>query len=178
VGNFLRGIQPARDYVIRVSREGHSYNGFNLIAGDLDELYYVSNRASLMTAITPGIYGLSNHLLNTPWPKIERGKKILSGLLQHNKQELIDGLFALLADRATVADDVLPDTGVGLARERVLSPAFIISPAYGTRSSTVLLVDNHGQVIFTERSFGERGKPAQTITGRFALEAVPIPASA
>jgi len=178
VGNFLRGVQPAREYVSRVSRDGHSYNGFNLIAGDLDELYYVSNRASVMTAITPGIHGLSNHLLDTPWPKIERGKKILSGLLQHNKRELIDGLFALLADRATVADDLLPDTGVGLARERALSPAFIISPIHGTRSSTGLLVDNHGQVIFTERSFGERGKRAQTITGRFALETIPIPASA
>ena len=178
VSNFLRGLQPAREYGNRVSREGHIYNGFNLIAGDLDELLYISNRAGQMTAITPGIHGLSNHLLNTPWPKIERGKKILAALLQQNKGELIDGLYALLADRATVADDVLPDTGIGLARERVLSPAFIISPTYGTRSSTVLLVDNHGQVIFTERSFGERGKSAQTVTGRFALEAMPIPASA
>jgi uncharacterized protein with NRDE domain len=82
----------------------------------------------------------------------------------------------VLADRATAADDALPDTGVGLARERALSPAFIISPAYGTRSSTVILVDRRGQVIYVERSFGERGKPGETVTGRFALEAVPTSA--
>ena len=177
VGNFLRGSQHAAEYVRRTSREAHAYNGFNLIAGDLDELYYLSNRGGHVAAIAPGIHGLSNHLLNTPWPKVEQGKKNLAELLQHEAQELIDGLFAVLADRAIAPDHALPDTGVGLPRERVLSPAFIISPTYGTRSSTVILVDNHGQVIFIERSFGERGKPGKSVTGRFALEAVPTPAS-
>ena len=178
VSNFLRGSQPAADYVHRVGREAHAYNGFNLIAGELDELYYVSNRGSRVAAIAPGIHGLSNHLLDTPWPKVEQGKKILAGLLRHETQELIDGLFAVLADRATASDDRLPDTGVGLPRERVLSPAFIISPAYGTRSSSVILVDKHGQVLFIERSFGERGKPGNSVTGRFALETAPTQAPA
>ena len=178
VSNFLRGSQQAADYVRRACREAHAYNGFNLIAGDLDELYYVSNRGSHVAAIAPGIHGLSNHLLNTPWPKVERGKKILADLLRHETQELIDGLFAVLADRAIAPDDALPDTGVGVPRERVLSPAFIVSPSYGTRSSSVLLVDNHGQVIFVERSFGERGKPGKSVTGRFALETAPTSASA
>ena len=148
VSDFLRGSQPAPDYVGRVSRDGRAYNGFNLIAGDLDQLHYVSNRGGQVTAIGFGIHGLSNHLLDTPWPKVERGKQILAGLLRQATQELIDSLFAVLADRAISPDAALPDTGVGLPRERVLSPAFIISPAYGTRSSTVVLVDNHGQVIF------------------------------
>lgn len=178
VSNFLRGNQPAADYVHRVGRDAHAYNGFNLIAGDLDELYYASNRGSQVSAIRPGIHGLSNHLLDTPWPKVEYGKKILAELLQHEAQELVDGLFAVLADRAVAPDHALPDTGVGLPRERVLSPAFIISPTYGTRSSTVLLVDHHGQVLFIERSFGERGKPGKSVTGRFALEATPTSASA
>jgi uncharacterized protein with NRDE domain len=177
VSSFLRGGQPAADYVNRVEREAHGYNGFNLIAGDLDELHYLSNRGGRASAIAPGIHGLSNHLLNTPWPKVERGKEILADLLQQEVQDLIDGLFAVLMDRAIAPDAALPDTGVGLPRERVLSPAFIISPTYGTRSSTVLLVDQHGQVIFIERSFGERGKPGTSVTGRFALEATPTPAS-
>ena len=172
VRNYLRGTQPAPDYINRVSREANVYNGFNLIAGDLEDLYYYSNRGNHVTALTPGIHGLSNHLLNTPWPKVERGRKVLADLLQLGAQELAEGLFAVLADRAVAHDDALPDTGVGLPRERVLSPAFISSPNYGTRSSTVVLVDNHGQVLFIERSFGERGKALQAVTGRFTLEAV------
>ncbi len=162
VRNFLRGNQLAPDYINRVRREAHAYNGFNLIAGDLEDLYYYSNRGSHVTALTPGIHGLSNHLLNTPWPKVERGRKILAELLPQGAHELTEGLFAVLADRAVAHDDTLPDTGVGLPRERVLSPAFISSPTYGTRASTVVLVDNHGQVLFIERSFGERGKAQQT----------------
>jgi len=176
VANYLRGNRSARDYVNEVERDAQAYNGFNLIAGDLDELHYISNRGHRPETITPGIHGLSNHLLNTPWPKIEHGKQVFAGLLRLPSQEIIEGLFALLADRTIAADDALPDTGVGLPRERVLSPAFIISPAYGTRSSTVLLVDNLGQVIFIERSFGERGKPGKSVTGRFTLESVPTSA--
>jgi uncharacterized protein with NRDE domain len=177
VGAFLRGTQPASAYVERVGRDAHAYNGFNLIAGDLDALYYVSNRGHHVAPVAPGIHGLSNHLLDTPWPKVERGKRILGELLQHSAQELIDGLFAVLADRAVAPDGTLPDTGVGLPRERVLSPAFIISPTYGTRSSTVLLVDSRGEVVFIERAFGARGKAGNTVTARFALEAAPTSAS-
>jgi uncharacterized protein with NRDE domain len=169
--NFLTACQPAARYVQHVQRHAASYNGFNLIAGDLEDLYYVSNRGTSALAIAPGIHGLSNHLLNTPWPKVERGKKVLSELLERDTQHLIDGLFSLLADRSAPGDAVLPDTGIGLHRERILSPAFITSPTYGTRSSTVILVDHHGQVIYAERSFGNRGKSLQTVTGRFTLEA-------
>jgi len=177
VGNFLRGSQPAAAYVERVNRDAHTYNGFNLIAGDLDELYFVSNRGGSAAHIEPGIHGLSNHLLDTPWPKVENNKRILGELMRHTAQELVDGLFAVLADRAVAPDRVLPDTGVGLPRERVLSPAFIISPTYGTRSSTVLLVDNRGEVLFVERSFGPRGKPGNSVTARFALETAPSSAA-
>jgi uncharacterized protein with NRDE domain len=121
------------------------------------------------------VHGLSNHLLDTPWPKVQRGKKILADLLQSRSQLLIDGLFNLLAERIIAADDELPETGVGLMRERVLSPAFIESPEYGTRSSTVLLVDNQRQVVFIERSFGERGVHDGTTTGRYTLETSPTP---
>jgi uncharacterized protein with NRDE domain len=177
VANYLRGNQRPADYLERVNRDAQAYNGFSLIAGDIDDLYYFSNHGGRVTAIAPGIHGLSNHLLNTPWPKVEHGRNILGELLRGDTQSLIDGLCALLADRTIAPDGALPQTGVGLPRERVLSPAFIVSPAYGTRSSTVLLVDNHGQVVFIERSFGDGGKPGHTVTGRFALETAPIPAA-
>ena len=168
---YLRGNTPPANYVNRVQREGSSYNGFNLIVGDLDELHYVSNRGTRPLALVPGIHGVSNHLLNTPWPKVEQGSRIMGELLECGTHEMVEGLFALLADRVPAPDHALPDTGLGVQRERLLSPAFIVSPNYGTRASTVLLVDNHGQVLFSERSFGERGKPLQTVTGRFTLEA-------
>lgn len=177
VANYLRGNQRPADYLARVNRDAAAFNGFNLILGDLDELRYLSNRGGKMTVIAPGIHGLSNHLLNSPWPKVERGRQIMGALLHNKTQVLIDGLFDLLAERTIAPDDELPETGVGLPRERVLSPAFIISPGYGTRSSSVILVDNHGQVVFIERSFGERGKPGRTATGRFALEMAPTPAA-
>ena len=178
VANYLRGnSQRPAEYLARVSRDAASYNGFNLILGDLDELRYLSNRGGKMTVIAPGVHGLSNHLLNTSWPKVDHGRKVMAELLHAKTQVLIDGLLDLLAERTVAPDDVLPDTGVGLPRERVLSPAFITSPTYGTRSSTVILVDNHGQVVFIERSFGERGKLGRTATGRFALEMAPTPAA-
>jgi uncharacterized protein with NRDE domain len=170
VKNFLRGSQSPSEYVNRVSREAGVYNGFNLLAGDLEDLYYFSNRGNRVAAITPGIHGLSNHLLNTPWPKVEHGKRIVAELLRSPTKDLATGLFDILADRSIADDETLPDTGVGLPRERLLSPAFISSSNYGTRASTVVLIDNHGLVQFIERSFGERGKPLQTVTGRFTLE--------
>jgi len=87
-------------------------------------------------------------------------------------------LFTILADRTAAEDQDLPDTGIGLPRERSLSPAFISAAGYGTRSSSVVLVNNHGQVVFVERSFGERGKPGASVTGRFSLESAPASAAA
>ncbi len=178
VASFLHKKQRPADYVARVHGKAGDYNGFNLLAGDLDELQYLSNRGGEPTVVAPGVHGLSNHLLNTPWPKVERGRKIVTELLQSRSQELIDGLFGLLAARTIAPDNALPETGVGLPRERVLSPAFIASPTYGTRSSTVMLIDNHGEVTFIERSFGALGSPGSSTTGRFALEIALTPAAA
>jgi uncharacterized protein with NRDE domain len=177
VADYLRGHEHPVDYIENVRRDANAYNGFNLLAGNIDELRYLSNRGGDPSRVAPGVHGLSNHLLDTPWPKVERGRRIVTELLQSPSQALIDSLFGVLAERIVAPDDALPKTGVGLARERVLSPAFIVSPAYGTRSSTVVLVDNHGEVVFIERSFGERGAHEHTTTGRFALESAPTPAA-
>ena len=178
VASYLRGRQRPADYVAGVRREADAYNGFNLLAGNPAELHFLSNRSDRGGVVEPGVHGLSNHLLDTPWPKVERGKKRLAELLGTRAQELIDGLFDLLGERSFAPDNALPETGVGLARERVLSPAFIISPAYGTRSSTVLLVDHHGKVTFIERSFGDGGMHTGGTAMTFALESRLNPAAA
>jgi len=178
VSNYLRGTQGPSEFANRVKRDGHNFNGFNLLLGDVDELFYVSNRNDGVTAVAPGVHGLSNSLLNTPWPKVSQGRDAMTKLMTAKSQDLIDGLFTILTDRTPATDDILPDTGVGLTRERTLSPAFIATPSYGTRSSTVLLVNNHGQVVFVERSFAGRGKPAASVTGRFSLESAPASAAA
>jgi uncharacterized protein with NRDE domain len=178
VANYLRGHQPPADYLAQVRREADAYNGFNLLAGNLAELHFLSNRSERCGIIEPGVHGLSNHLLDTPWPKVERGKQRLTELLENRSQALIDGLFELLSERRFAPDNALPETGVGLARERVLSPAFIISPTYGTRSSTVLLVDSRGEVTFIERRFGDGGDHMGATTATFALHPALNPAAA
>jgi uncharacterized protein with NRDE domain len=119
---------------------------------DQSELAYaVSQPAPEALMLTPGIYGLSNHRLDTPWPKLLRARARL-------EQEIADGdplparLFQILSDRNAAPDDALPDTGIGLEWERLLSAPFIVSDDYGTRCSTVLLIDRHRQVSIEERS--------------------------
>ena len=176
--NYLSGQESAADYLDRIKRAADSYNGFNLLLGSPAELHFFSNRGIQGGIIEPGVHGLSNHLLNTAWPKVEQGKRRVQELLKRRAQDLIDGLFDVLAERTLAADGDLPETGVGLARERVLSPAFILSPGYGTRSSTVVLVDNKQQVTFVERRFEEGGEYSGETTATFTLGAALNPTAA
>lgn len=169
--NFLRGNDRPRAYLDRIALDSGSYGGFSLLVGDRDRLYCYSNRGSGIEELPPGVHGLSNHLLNTPWPKILRGKQRLTALLKAGEGELVGELFEALADRAIAPDADLPDTGVGLQRERELSPAFIAGMHYGTRASTVLLIGRNSEVVFIERAFGARGRPLGEIARRFMLHA-------
>jgi uncharacterized protein with NRDE domain len=109
------------------------------------------------------VYGLSNHLLDSPWPKVTAGKSGLSALLSGG-EHLLPSLFALLSDRRQAADDLLPRTGVSPEWERLLSAAFIATPDYGTRSSTVVLVGRDRRIMFVERSFGPGGAPGEEVS--------------
>ena len=169
VSGFLAGDSDTESYLDRVKKQAEQYNGFILVAGDLNAMYWFSNRGPGVEKIPAGVHGLSNHLLNTPWPKIERSKQAMAALLGASEAELVSRLFDLLADRSEAPDDTLPDTGVGLQRERELSPIFISGERYGTRASTVILVDRDGGVVFLERSFGARGKPLGEVANRFRL---------
>ena len=153
VSNFLVGQESTGGYLERVNTEADRFNGFNLIIGDKDQLYWYSNRGDGVQSLELGIYGLSNHLLDTPWPKVVRGKNALTRLLSGQRAPSLEELFHILADRTIPDDASLPHTGVELEWERILSPIFIVSPTYGTRSSTVLLIDMQDRVTFVENTF-------------------------
>lgn len=154
VARYLLQGSSAATYAASVANEGAEYNGFNLLVGDSEAAHYVSNRGAVPRALEPGIYGLSNHLLDTPWPKVERGKRQLEALLDGDPGDPAEPLLALLADRRTAAEEALPETGVSRDWEKLLSAAFIRAPGYGTRASSVLLIGQDGEVSLRERSFG------------------------
>lgn len=158
VSGFLGGKDPALDYLAQVAHEGERYNGFSLLVHDGATLGFYSNRGGDPEVVAPGVHGLSNHLLDEPWPKVEEGKLDLLGMLARGASTPA-GLLGLLDRREPAADRALPDTGVGSARERALSPRFILGSHYGTRCSTVIMVDADGEVLFRERSFDAAGEP-------------------
>jgi uncharacterized protein with NRDE domain len=136
-----------------VLARGSEYAGFNLLVGDALGAIHCSNRADALNRLGKGIYGLSNHLLDTPWPKLVRGKARFSQAVSDQPSLDLDALFHLLGDRKQARTEELPDTGVGLETERFLSSAFIAVEGYGTRSSTVLAIGLDGQAELTEREF-------------------------
>jgi uncharacterized protein with NRDE domain len=172
VSDFLTAETDAREHIERVVNDAGLYNGFNLLAGDAKELHYFSNREGRARVLSPGLYGLSNHLLDTAWPKVSSSKKALGTLLAGHGSGLATNLLTLLSDRARPSDELLPTTGVGLELERLLSSAFIASGDYGTRSSTVLLVGRGGGVTFIESAFGPGGEPGGQVRHQFELDPI------
>lgn len=154
--DFLLDRRPASDWAARYAADSRAYGGFNLLLGDTAGLHYLSNRGAGPTRLEPGIYGLSNALLDTPWPKLLRARQSLAEALHEERLE-VRHLADLLADRSRPADAQLPDTGIGLERERALSSCFIALTEYGTRATTVILQDDRGQTRFYEQSFGPQG---------------------
>lgn len=170
VKDFLCGKKSAEKFLDKISPQGAKYNGYNLILQDTGGFYYYSNRGGNKQKIETGIHGLSNHLLDTPWPKVTRGKKLMKEALKYKGSALEDKLFELLANRRYPPPEKLPATGVGKNWERVLSPVFIKSPHYGTRSSTVLLVGKNRRVTFVEKVFDGGDEPWLVSRFNFTLD--------
>lgn len=167
VVDFLRAQEPPSEYLSALTRDSDRvYNGFNLIAGNCEELCYWSNRDGPPRALAPGLYGLSNHLLDTPWPKLVRAKQRLAAWLAGCDGGL-EGLAELMADRTPAPDAALPDTGVAPEWERLLSPMLIHSETYGTRSTTAVTWSEAGEVGFLEVGRG----PETGSTRRFSFQA-------
>ncbi|PWK37204.1 NRDE family protein [Cupriavidus plantarum] len=163
VSRFLRGEQSPEDYLEALSQANGMYNGFNLLASDMEELWWYSNRSPSRQPqrLDPGLYGLSNALLDTPWPKVRSRVGALCEVLAADRGDgsaSVEPYLQMLADDHRALDSELPSTGVSFEWEKVLSSAFIRSPSYGTRASTVLRVRHDGRFDFSERSFGAEGQ--------------------
>ncbi len=154
VKNFLTSSVSPEEYVQSI--DPHMYAGFNIIIGDAEKLVYYNNIQNESYEIPPGIHGLSNHFLNTPWPKVTKGKEKLAAYMHQTDQVDFEEIFAILANADYAPDTHLPTTGVGLDLERMLSPMFIKTPDYGTRSATIVLISHDDVLTFVERIF-EKG---------------------
>jgi len=150
-------------YMKRLTESKDLYPGYNLLAGDANNLYYYSNKSDLLKKLTPGIYGLSNHLLDSEWPKVQKGKAGLSSIIKRNDFDMVEELFTLLQNSDPAPDQLLPNTGVTLEMERMLSPLFIKSDNYGTRSSTVIRISDE-EIQFNERIFNENERKNQAFS--------------
>ena len=152
-------IHP-KTYIEKVRLKASDYNGFNLLAGTARSLYYISNKTLNVERVQAGVHGLSNHLLDTPWPKVERAKSRLQRITNSqtfNKEEI----FEMMLNDEEAPDALLPDTGIGSEKEKKLSSMFIHMDTYGTRSTTVLLIGRDGIVDFTERSYKAQTKEVE-----------------
>jgi uncharacterized protein with NRDE domain len=155
VKDFLTGSAAPAEYLAHVKSVGDRYNGFNLIVGDADTLGYYSNRGDDVLELKPGLYGLSNHLLDTPWPKVQKVKERFQDLVAGRPEVSSHDVFEMLHDTSRPPDDTLPDTGIGLEWERILSPLFITSDTYGTRSSSLIAWKENGELTFSEKTYDE-----------------------
>lgn len=155
--DFLAGTESCEEYLSQVEQNKNEYSGFNLLVGEFseskNELYYFSNRGGENRKLSAGIYGLSNALLDTNWQKVEIGKAKFTEILEKSDGIFANDFLSILADQTPADDKKLPNTGVGIERERILSPAFIESEGYGTRSSSVLLIDKTGNIDFIEKTY-------------------------
>lgn len=153
VRNFLTSTDEANTFASNVKNVKDDYAGFNILLWDGAQFVHYNNIYDEMTNVSPGTHSLSNHTLNTPWPKVEKGKSYLHKAINGSDEIDREELFQFLLDKEQAPDELLPNTGVGLEMERSLSSLFINLPHYGTRASTVVLIDQQNNVQFIERTY-------------------------
>lgn len=186
IPRYLGGEISAGDFLAGLEPDGPRYSGFNLLLADGDSLWYATNRTDPLAVpaagaspfrrpLPPGIYGLSNQFLDTPWPKLRRvRRRFESWLSQLGAAPATEELFAILDDRTTVESEAdLPRTGLSPEWERILSAPFVLNPDYGTRCSTVLLLEHSGACLLIERRFDRQGAPSGE--SKWALQALEWP---
>ena len=160
---FLLAEDSPADHARSLQDDMNRYNGFNLLIGDMNELWYVSNRSNRSPhKLHPGVFGLSNAELQTPWPKLVKTRDAVASHLESlstTNQDLdYQVLFDIMSDRQTPPDDQLPSTGVGIERERMLGSPFIKSETYGTRCTTIVMVSQDETAWIFERTFNPDGQ--------------------
>jgi uncharacterized protein with NRDE domain len=167
VADFLLSTDSAERFLSRLAARSTRFNGFNLVVGDGERLVYFGSREPVPRAIAPGVHGLSNHLLDEPWPKVVRARAAMQAALAD--PDPAPRLFDLLSDARGAEDSELPDTGVGLDWERRLAPALITGADYGSRASTVLTIAVDGAVLLEERTLAEDGAVARVAQFAFRV---------
>jgi len=165
VADFLCGNEKPTDYLKRIALGSRQCNGYNLLVSDGATLWWSSNMGGAAHSLEPGVYGVSNHLLDTPWPKVGAGKTALSGAIDRLPDD--QALFELLQDDGIHPDEHLPQTGIPLDWERLLSSAFVKSPDYGTRGSTVLCIGQDGWASFDEQTWLRGAQRGERLRYRF-----------
>lgn len=154
ITNYFTHDEGPENYLKKIAVNGSDYNGFNLLCENESGMFYYSNYGKHVQKVNPGVHGLSNALLDDPWPKVEKGKAGLHRWI-HSAGDP-SALFDLLYDSEQASDESLPSTGVSLDLERSLSSMFIKTPTYGSRTSTVILRDRKGNVRFMERTYNTK----------------------
>ncbi|WP_067515979.1 NRDE family protein [Endozoicomonas ascidiicola] len=159
VNNFVTGSQSAHDYLHGIKQQANQWSGFNLLVMDNTGIYYFSNRAGDIdiAPLPAGIYGLTNHLLDTPWPKLIKAKDDFSHAISQTASIDSNQLVELMHDSTQPSIEQLPDTGVGKELEKLLSSCFIASPNYGTRNTSVLVLNDEGILQWTEQNYLPKG---------------------
>ncbi|MBC6425041.1 MAG: NRDE family protein [Ekhidna sp.] len=164
--DFLLSTDSPEAYALKVREKRDKYNGFNLIVLD-EEMAYTGSHSEDSYQLGFGIYGLSNALLDTPWPKVEKAKSAFECLIQ--KKFKLEDLISLIDDTETAADGLLPDTGLDYEREKALSAMCIRTPDYGTCCSTAIRIDYEGNVEFMEKSYSVGDRMENTVNCQFKI---------
>jgi uncharacterized protein with NRDE domain len=174
---FLASEATPEKFLAETKRQSHAYNGFNLIVGDTTTLGCFSSVRKEFETLAPGIYALSNHTLDEPWPKVTMARSALEATLQAEISEKArqTAIFDFLSDSTSASDAALPDTGVGIEWERALSPALIVTPKYGTRATTILSMTNDDHVSFMEHTRAPDGSLSSVAEFRFKLRSGELP---
>jgi uncharacterized protein with NRDE domain len=170
VTEYLLSGDPPERFLTSIAARAAAYNGFNLIAGDGASLWYYASREDAMRPVEPGVHGLSNHLLDEPWPKVRRGRAVMEEALRD--ADPAPRLFRMLSDANPAADAELPETGVGITWERRLATALITGEDYGTRCSTVVTFAASGAIGFDERTRIADGSVTTRAEHRFRIESL------
>lgn len=159
ITSYLRQSAGPQSFFSGLESVANEYAGFNLLLSDRESLWYASNRDEVFARVLePGIHGLSNQLLDTPWPKLVRVRRRFKAWIESSPALAVGDAFDILNDRVPVTDDDdLPQTGLSPEWERIVSAPFVLSPTYGTRCSTVLLLESSGALYLVERRFDTAG---------------------
>ena len=165
--DFLAGSQSAPAYLDEIASRAQDYSGFNLLIGDPESLWFYSNRDNAPRRVEPGVYGISNGRFDEPWPKLSSGKTELAALL--NEPPNAEALMGILTDHNIAADHDLPQTGVSLEFERLLSSRFIRSPDYGTRACSLLVYNGNSRIEFIEQNYIDAGQAGHCVQQSFEI---------